>query len=110
MWALFNQKSQQDVIETQSLADGLAGPVEDSSVTIPLVHQLVDQMLLVSEAEIGAAVRFAWEQYGEIIEGSGAVGLAAVLSHRWQDVPCIVVVSGGNIDLPLHKSLVEGGR
>lgn len=110
MWALFNQKSQQDVTESESLADGLAGPVEDNSITIPLIRQLVDQILLVSEAEIATTIRFAWEKYGEIIEGSGAVGLAAILSHRWQFTPSIVVVSGGNIDSPLHKSLVEGNR
>ena len=62
-----------------SLADGLTGAVETDSITIPLVKQLVDDILLVSEQDIARAVAFAFVEYGETIEPSGAVAIAAAL-------------------------------
>lgn len=94
--AIFHQGSQAGVIELPSLADGLSGPVEDRSLTIPIVQRYVDDLLLVSEAEIREAMQFAEDHYGERIEGSAATALAAVLSGRLADRPAVLIMSGGN--------------
>jgi threonine dehydratase len=83
-----------------TLADGLAGPVEEGSITVPLVRQVVDEMLLVDEAEIERAMAYAHRAHGQVIEGAGAVGLAALLEGK---VTCRgrvvgLLVSGGNVD------------
>ncbi len=98
MHSLYQQNSQVGVEDRPSMADGLSGAVEENSITIPLVQGLVDELILVSEDEIAQAIRFAWEKYQEIIEGSAAVTLAAILSGRIAHRPAILIISGGNID------------
>lgn len=104
MHALFYRGSQEGVADLPTLADGLSGPVEAGSVTIPLVKELVDDILLVSEAEIEQAIAFAWRRYEQRIEGSAAVTLAAVLSGRVRG-PAAAVISGGNIQPEVHAAI-----
>lgn len=106
MHALFYGKTQESVVELDSIADGLAGKIEDSSITIPAVSELVDDIILVSESSIEEAIVFAWNKYGVIIEGSAAVALAAVLTGKVQHFPAVVVISGGNIQPELHERLL----
>lgn len=103
--ALFHAGSQTGVVEEESLADGLSGAVEDGSITIPLVRQTVDDLLLVSEDEIARAIALAWERYGERIEGSAAVGLAAALFGLVPQRPALVVLTGGNIQPEIFDQL-----
>jgi threonine dehydratase len=107
---LFHQDTQDGAVELPSLADGLAGRVEAGSVTIPLVRELVDDMILVTEEQIASAIAYAWRRHGEKIEGSGAVPLAAVLSGAMTGLgpshgPVVAVISGGNIQPDLHERL-----
>ncbi|HOG78250.1 MAG TPA: pyridoxal-phosphate dependent enzyme [Anaerolineaceae bacterium] len=104
---LFHRGTQADVIETDSLADGLSGAVEADALTIPLVRSLVDDLVLVSEEQIGQAVAFAWQRYGEVIEGSAAVALAAVLCGQVMARPALVVLTGGNIQPETHLALLQ---
>jgi threonine dehydratase len=106
--ALFHQGSQSLAVELPSLADGLAGPVEANSVTIPILKHSLDDLVLVSEAEIEAAIRLAWERYGEVIEGSAAAALAAAWFGQVAERPALVVLSGGNIQPELHDRLCAG--
>jgi threonine dehydratase len=99
--------TQAGVKELPSLADGLSGAVEEGSITIPLVRQTVDHMLLVKEAEIARAIAFAYHQYAEIIEGSAATALAAVLTGKINLRPAVVIVSGGNIQPELHQQVCQ---
>jgi threonine dehydratase len=105
MHALYTCGSQAGVQDLPTLADGLAGGVEAGSLTIELVRELADDIILVSEDDIARAVALAWSRHGEQIEGSGAVGLAAVLSGAVRG-PAVVVVSGGNIQPQLHAEIV----
>ncbi|MEW5830887.1 MAG: threonine/serine dehydratase [Chloroflexota bacterium] len=105
MHALFRRGSQENVPDLPSLADGLTGAVEAGSITIPLVQKFVDEIILVSEDEIARAVAFAWREYGQKIEGSGAVGLAALLGGKVKTRPVLVVVSGGNIQPEVHAQI-----
>ena len=104
MHALFKNGSQENVSDLPTLADGLSGPVENGSITIPLIKALVDDILLVGEDEIAQTVSFAYHVYGETIEASAAVGLAAVLSGVVQP-PAVIVFSGGNILPELHTQI-----
>ena len=68
-----------------------------------------DDFLLVSEEEIKDAIVFAWEQYGEIIEGAGATALAASLTRK-VSVPVVLIISGGNIQPEIHKQIINAAR
>jgi threonine dehydratase len=106
MHALYHRATQADVPDLPTLADGLSGAIEDGSLTIPLVKKYVDDMITVTEEEIGRSVVFAWKKYGERIEGSAAVSLAAVLSGKVKP-PAVVVISGGNIQFEVHEGLCK---
>ncbi|MHB0965426.1 MAG: threonine ammonia-lyase [Bellilinea sp.] len=109
MHAVFNGRPQEAVVEAPSLADGLSGQIERGSMTIPLVQELVDEIILVSEPSIEAAIVYAWEKYNQIIEGSAAVVLAAVLTGKIAPLPAALVISGGNIQPEVHQSLIARG-
>jgi threonine dehydratase len=106
MHGLFYRGSQNGIPDLPSLADGLTGAVEVDSVTIPMVKQLVDEIVLVSEEEIARAVAFAFYKYGEVIEPSGAVTIAAALRGSAGAGPQVAVVSGGNIQPEVHARIV----
>jgi threonine dehydratase len=106
MHGLFYRGSQAGIPDLPSLADGLTGAVESDSVTIPMVKQLVDEIILVSENEIARAVAFAYSEYGEVIEPSGAVTIAAALRDAGGESPRVAVVSGGNIQPEVHARIV----
>ncbi len=106
MHGLFYRQTQADVPDLPTLADGLAGAVEDGSITVPLIRKNVDEILLVSEDDVAHAVAFAWQEYGECIEAAGAVGLAALLSGKAAAQPAVIVVSGGNIQPEIHAEIL----
>jgi threonine dehydratase len=106
MHALYHLGNQDQVIEKASLADGLAGPVGKNSLTIPITRSTADDIVLVSEDDIIRAVKFAWDQYQEIIEPSASTVLAAILSGRVPDKPAVLIVSGGNIQPQIHQKLI----
>ncbi len=93
------------VQELPSLADGLSGPVEIGSLTIPILKRYLSDFILVSEQEIAHAVVYAWKIYGQLIEGSGAASLAAVLSGKIKSRPAVLIISGGNIQPEVHAEL-----
>jgi threonine dehydratase len=107
-YAVFKSGSQEGVMELPSLADGLAGPIEADSVTLPMLKSSVDDFVLVSEAEIAEAIAYAWQRYQERIEGSAAAALAAVLFNRVKNRPAVVILSGGNIEKDVHSRIVNG--
>lgn len=86
------------VLRTDSIADGLRTPL--GSLTFPIIFQLVDEILCVSESAIKDAMQQLGTHAKMIVEPSGAVPLAVVNQHRdrfaAQRVVC--VVSGGNRD------------
>lgn len=103
--ALYHRNSQEGVTDLPSLADGLGDPVEEHSITIPIVRRYADDFLLVNEEEIARAVAYAWHRYGERIEGSGAVPLAAALTGKVRQRPALLVITGGNIQAELHAKI-----
>jgi threonine dehydratase len=89
-----------------SIADGLRSPAP-GRLTFPVIQRHVERILLVSEAEIRATVRFLLERVKILVEPSGAVALAAVLFGMLplEIKRAGVVISGGNVDLDFLKTL-----
>lgn len=107
MHQLYHAGTQEGVVELPSLADGLSGPVEAGSLTIPLIRKFADDLVLVTEEEIRSAIHYAWQRYGERIEGSAAVSLAAATAGRITARPAVVIISGGNIQVELHEQIIN---
>lgn len=99
-----------EIKEDETIADGLAGNIEQGSITFPIVQQFVDEMISVSEDEIKQALyRFAYDDH-IMIEGAAAVSLAALASPRIQGQKTVAVVSGRNISLDLFTEIVSRRR
>ncbi|RLE57656.1 MAG: threonine ammonia-lyase [Thermoprotei archaeon] len=105
-----------EVTARASLADGIVVK-KPGTLTLPLVRELVDDFVLVSEDEIAEAIFFLLERCKVVVEGAGAVGVAALLSGKVQveGRKVVVVVSGGNIDMTtllrvVNRELVKLGR
>lgn len=98
------------VEEEPTLADSLGGGIGLANRhTFAMARDLVDEVVLLDEAEIAAAVRHAYWHEQEIVEGAGAVGIGAILAGRLAAAgPVAVVLSGRNIDMRLHHRLVSG--
>jgi len=68
-------------------------------LTFPLVRRFVDDIVTVSESEIAEAVRFLFQRAQLVVEPSGALGVASLLSGRCRPASRAgVVLSGGNVD------------
>ncbi|BDA40644.1 Serine racemase [Coccomyxa sp. Obi] len=89
-----------------TIADGLRGRMGD--LTWPIVRDFVDEVVTVSEKEIVDAMQLCFERMKLVVEPSGAVGLAAVLSPQFQsscgrlqrDMKHLgIILSGGNVEL-----------
>lgn len=95
--------------EEQTLADGLKGGLGNPNrYTFDLCREVVNQTTLVSEEDIGQAVAFLFKEHRLVVEGSGAVGAAALLAGKIKPhEPTAVVISGSNIDLSVFLELVE---
>ena len=100
------------VQEYPSLADSLGGGIGlDNRYTFQIVRDLVEDMLLVTEDEIADAIRHAYWHEKLVIEGAGAVGIAALLPGKIKNPgTCVSILSGCNIDMDLHKRLINGER
>ena len=99
-----------EVPELPTLADSLGGGIGlDNQYTFQMVQQLVDEVVLVSEAEIAEAIRHAYWEERQIVEGSGSVAIAAILSGKARAKgDTLLLLSGGNIDMNLHHRLISG--
>jgi threonine dehydratase len=98
-----------EVEETASLADSLGGGIgQGNRYTFAMVRELVDDLLLVEEDQIADAIHHAYWREQQIIEGSGAVGIAA-LRAGLVERPGVtaVVLSGANTDMAQHARLIR---
>jgi threonine dehydratase len=84
-------------IET-TLADGLAGNLEPSTITLDIAREHVDTMVSVTEAAIEDGIRYLAFEHGIVSEGSGAVGVAALQTGQVQvSGKTVLLVTGRNI-------------
>lgn len=91
-----------------TIADGTRTPSLGEKVTFPLVLKYVDDMKTVSEAAIIEAVKFLFYRMKLVVEPSGALGVAALLSGSVTPRGRVgVIISGGNIDGPTMKKILD---
>ncbi len=118
--AVVRSLAQGEVVEVprrHTIADGIQVK-RPGDVTLALIQKYVDEVVTVSERDISRAMLLFLERMKIVVEGAGAVGLAAILSGALRPKaasPIGVVVSGGNLDVSLlsrilQKGLVEEGR
>lgn len=95
----------------ESVAEGLHGGIEEGSITFDLCRSLVDDFILVGEETIKGAIRLLLMRQFQVVEGAGAVGVAAIMEnpHRFRGRRVGVVVSGGNIDSELLREAACAG-
>jgi threonine dehydratase len=96
----------------ETIADGLAAPFA-GKYTLAHVKKYVDDIVLVSDEEILEGLRTLLIQGKILTEPAGAAGFAALLTKKItvpQDSQVICVLSGGNIDTSLLKTIVTGAK
>ncbi len=93
-----------------TIAEGIAVK-EPGHLTLSVIKKLVDEIMLVDESEIEAAVLLLLEVEKTVVEGAGAVGLAALLKNRerFRGRKVGLILSGGNIDLLILSSIIQRG-
>lgn len=93
-----------------TLAEGVAVK-QPGEITVPLICERVDDMVLVSEADIEQAIVMLLEIEKTVVEGAGAVGLAALLRHpqRFAGRKVGLVLCGGNINPMMLAEIIERG-
>lgn len=96
--------------ERYTIAEGLSGGIEKGSITFTVAQQYVDEVMLVREESIRQAVYLLWKNGGQVVEGSGAVGVAMLLENKeaFAGKTMALVITGGNIDDSLFKGILAG--
>src|SRR5207244_628491 len=92
-----------------TIADGIAVK-EPGELTMGILDQALDALVSVSDEEISRAIVLLLERAKLVVEGAGAVGVAALLAGKVPgDGPVAIVLSGGNIDATLLISVMRHG-
>jgi threonine dehydratase len=91
-----------------TLSDGTAGGIEQGSITFDLCRTLVDEFVLVSEAEIAAAMRQFIDFEHQLIEGAAGVALAGMLKQkdRLAGRTVVALICGGNVSRDTLKRIL----
>ena len=96
-----------DAIDT--IADGITVKTP-SELTLAHVDAFVDEIITVSDEEIGRALILLLERAKAVVEPAGVAGLAALLAGKVAGSgPVVVVLSGGNVDPLMLRKLIEHG-
>jgi threonine dehydratase len=93
----------------RTIADGIAIK-SPSALTLAHAQALVDDVISVTDDEIGRALLLLLERSKQVVEPAGAVGLAALMAGKVPgDDPAVAVLSGGNVDPLVLGRLIEHG-
>lgn len=111
-WQSFRRRARVEIPVPKTIADGLQ-VTAPGKLTFPIIRELVEDILLVSDQELVSTLRFILERMKVLVEPSGAAGAAAVF-HRKFDFAgkrVGVLLTGGNVDLSkLASYLNEAGK
>lgn len=107
----FELKKAVDSTSVRTIADGIA--VRDTSeVTLSYALKNVDKIVSVDDEEIASAILYLLEKQKLVVEGAGAVGVAALLHKKLEEYKgknIVLVLSGGNMDVTLLSVIIEKG-
>ncbi len=106
--SLRDNKCYEEYAAAPTICDGLAGGI--GKIVFDIAQRgLIDDVVIVEEVETRAAIRALAETQQLIVEGSGAVGVAALLTGkvRMPGKRVVAVLSGGNIDLGLFAEIID---
>jgi len=106
----FESKRLIDSTKVKTIADGIA--VRDvNPLTFDYALKYVDEIIEVNDEEIATAILFLLEQQKLLVEGAGAVGVAAIIHDKLKvkDKNIAVLLSGGNIDVTVLSVIIEKG-
>lgn len=93
-----------------TLCDALQTP-RVSPITFGIFQERGVEVVSVSDAEVEAAIRFAWRKHRLVVEPGGAAALAAVMAGKVQLIEdAVIVLSGANVDPALHARIVGGDQ
>lgn len=97
-----------DIPSLPTLSDGSAGGIEPGAMTFALCRELVDDFILVSEAEIRQAILCLLEQQHLLVEGAAALTVAAFLQKksRFKNKTVVLILSGAKIGLDTLRKIV----
>jgi len=93
----------------RTIADGIAVK-RPGTVTLPLIKRWVNEVVVVAEDDVGEAMVFLLERAKLVVEGAGAVGVAALLAGIAELATkgtTVVILSGGNVDSGLLAQIVR---
>ncbi len=111
MYAFFETGATEPMPIAPTIADGVAGNIERTSITWKLCRDLVDEMVLVEEDEIARAVAWAISVPHVLLEPSGALGIAALRAGRTSSAAgarVAVVVTGRNVAAETVSAALAG--
>ena len=111
MFESFKDKCQHNSKSVRTIADGIA--VRDASqITLSHILECVDEMVQVDDEEIANAILYLLEQQKIMVEGAGAVSVAAILEEKFEfrkGAKIGAILSGGNIDVQTLSIIIEKG-
>lgn len=109
--ALLRSGSREPVAVGPTIADGVAGNIEPGSITWDLCSELVDEVVVLEEAAIRRAIRWAVEVPHLLIEGSAALALAAVMERPslFRGHSAAIVLTGRLVDTALVREILADG-
>jgi threonine dehydratase len=100
-----------EIIQIDSLdtfSDGSAGGIEKDSITFDFCQELIDEFVLITEDEIKKAMKIAFREFNQVIEGAAGVALAAYLKKENElSGNAVVILCGGNVDLDTWLNIVQ---
>jgi len=105
------QIGQINTLESVStIADGIAVK-RPGNLTFDLVQKYVDDIAIVNDEEVAKAILMLLERTKSVVEGAGAVSLAALMTKKFnlKGKKVAVVLSGGNIDVNIVSMIIERG-
>lgn len=106
----FKERTPIDSSSVRTIADGIA--VRDvTPKMLDLILEYVDEVVEVSDNETANAILFLLEKHKLVVEGAGAVGVAAIIHDKVNitNKKVCTIISGGNIDVTMLSLIIEKG-
>ena len=91
-----------------TLADTCAGGVDADTITFGIIKDNVDDMMVLTEDEIAASIKYLFENHRIVSEGSGALSVGALIKNkdRFKGKKVVLCICGRNIGLEVFKKII----